>query len=205
MSMSGSDAYDGNSSMSSPGSELSYDHTYHSYDAAAYPLFPPSGSPGFIMSQANPVPVELIDDFPQEDGKRRRRGTSTTATKDTSYNNSRRRAQNRASQRAFRDRKEKHVKDLESRLRELEDKNQTLEQAYADLTNQHSRLKREMDVLAGKAVGESKIKTESDLDAVGELYDEDADGEFERILDGDLGYPDSYSYLGGQLFESTRV
>ena len=45
----------------------------------------------------------------------------------------RRRAQNRIAQRASRDRKEQHIKSLETRLRELEERNQTLENAYVDL------------------------------------------------------------------------
>ena len=59
----------------------------------------------------------------------------------------RRRAQNRASQRAFRERKEKHVQQLEHQLEELETKHRELSQSYSNLDNNHQELKRESDKL----------------------------------------------------------
>lgn len=59
----------------------------------------------------------------------------------------RRRAQNRASQRAFRERKEKHVQHLEHELEELETKHQNLSKSYTDLDSTHSKLKREVQQL----------------------------------------------------------
>ncbi len=56
----------------------------------------------------------------------------------------RRRAQNRASQRAFRERKEKHVQHLEAELSELESKHRTLAKSYTDLDSTHALLKREV-------------------------------------------------------------
>lgn len=53
----------------------------------------------------------------------------------------RRRAQNRASQRAFRERKEKHVKGLEHQLEELHEKHQDLLQSYTKQADEVSRLK----------------------------------------------------------------
>ena len=44
-------------------------------------------------------------------------------------------------QRASRDRKEQHIKALEARLRQLEERNQTLEKSYADL---QERLRRSL-------------------------------------------------------------
>lgn len=52
----------------------------------------------------------------------------------------RRRAQNRASQRAFRERKEKHVKGLEHQLEELHEKHQDLLQSYSKQADEVSRL-----------------------------------------------------------------
>jgi predicted nuclease with TOPRIM domain len=52
----------------------------------------------------------------------------------------RRRAQNRASQRAFRERKEKHVKGLEHQLEDLHEKHQDLLQSYARQTDEVSKL-----------------------------------------------------------------
>lgn len=56
----------------------------------------------------------------------------------------RRRAQNRASQRAFRDRKEKHVKELEHKLQELEDKHSSLSQSHETLQQEYSNTKKQL-------------------------------------------------------------
>ncbi|TFY50226.1 hypothetical protein EVJ58_g11136, partial [Rhodofomes roseus] len=54
-----------------------------------------------------------------------------------------RKEQNRAAQRAFRERKEKHVKDLEDKVAELEAKNQTTESENENLRDLLSRLQNE--------------------------------------------------------------
>lgn len=59
----------------------------------------------------------------------------------------RRRAQNRASQRAFRERKEKHVQHLEHELEELEAKHQNLSRSYTDLDSTYGKLKQEVKQL----------------------------------------------------------
>lgn len=59
----------------------------------------------------------------------------------------RRRAQNRASQRAFRERKEKYVADLQTQLHELESRNRKLEKSRSDLDRANERLQREVDRL----------------------------------------------------------
>ena len=59
----------------------------------------------------------------------------------------RRRAQNRASQRAFRERKEKHVQHLEHELEELESKHRDLSRSYSDLDRTHAQLKQEVKQL----------------------------------------------------------
>lgn len=59
----------------------------------------------------------------------------------------RRRAQNRASQRAFRERKEKHVQHLEHELEELETKHRTLAQSYTDLDSTAAKLRQEVKQL----------------------------------------------------------
>ncbi|KAI1402055.1 hypothetical protein F4819DRAFT_300604 [Hypoxylon fuscum] len=58
---------------------------------------------------------------------------------------SRRRAQNRASQRAYRERKDQRIKDLEILLNEAQKKNDVLGQAYASLQAEYIRLKREQE------------------------------------------------------------
>ena len=56
----------------------------------------------------------------------------------------RRRAQNRASQRAFRERKEKHVQHLEQELEQLESKHQHLTKSYSELDSQHAEAQSEL-------------------------------------------------------------
>lgn len=58
---------------------------------------------------------------------------------------SRRRAQNRASQRAYRERKDQRIKDLEVLLNEAQNKNDVLSQAYAALQAEYIKLKNEQD------------------------------------------------------------
>jgi vacuolar-type H+-ATPase subunit E/Vma4 len=48
-------------------------------------------------------------------------------------------------QRASRDRKEQHIKSLEARLRQLEERNQTLENAYVNLQERLRRSRWEVD------------------------------------------------------------
>ena len=53
----------------------------------------------------------------------------------------RRRAQNRASQRAFRERKEQHVKEVEAKLAEVEAKYESLEEKYRATEQELKHLK----------------------------------------------------------------
>ncbi|KAI0019349.1 hypothetical protein F4780DRAFT_450777 [Xylariomycetidae sp. FL0641] len=61
---------------------------------------------------------------------------------------SRRRAQNRASQRAYRERKDQRIKDLEVLLGEAHQRNDVLSQAYASLQAEYLKLKTDQDVVA---------------------------------------------------------
>ncbi|OAQ62100.1 basic-leucine zipper (bZIP) transcription factor [Pochonia chlamydosporia 170] len=56
---------------------------------------------------------------------------------------SRRRAQNRASQRAYRERKEQRIKDLEQLLQEANQREENLTQAYLSLQAEYQRLRAE--------------------------------------------------------------
>ncbi|KAI8950650.1 hypothetical protein F4801DRAFT_547855 [Xylaria longipes] len=58
---------------------------------------------------------------------------------------SRRRAQNRASQRAYRERKDQRIKDLEGIITDLERKNDVLSKAYDDLKLEYWKLKAQCD------------------------------------------------------------
>ncbi|KAI0550034.1 bZIP transcription factor [Xylaria curta] len=58
---------------------------------------------------------------------------------------SRRRAQNRASQRAYRERKDQRIKDLEGIINDLERKNEVLTKAYENLKAEYWKLKAQYD------------------------------------------------------------
>lgn len=66
-----------------------------------------------------------------------------------SYTNSsqRRRAQNRAAQRAFRERKEKHARDLEVQLSALSEKYNKLEMSHTELNAAYEKLRKTMELL----------------------------------------------------------
>ncbi|KAH8592669.1 hypothetical protein B0O99DRAFT_743555 [Bisporella sp. PMI_857] len=74
--------------------------------------------------------------------KRKKNGTENVITSQVP---SRRRAQNRASQQAFRDRKAKHMRDLEQRLSELENRHNDLTRSYESLQVELSNAKSELD------------------------------------------------------------
>jgi AP-1-like factor len=59
----------------------------------------------------------------------------------------RRRAQNRAAQRAFRERKEKHARDLETQLSALTDKYNKLEASHSDLNAAYEKLRKTIELL----------------------------------------------------------
>ncbi|CAN9106348.1 unnamed protein product [Alternaria alternata] len=59
----------------------------------------------------------------------------------------RRRAQNRAAQRAFRERKEKHARDLEAQLSILNDKYTKLETSHTELNAAYEKLRRTIELL----------------------------------------------------------
>lgn len=66
----------------------------------------------------------------------------------------RRRAQNRAAQRAFRERKEKHARDLEVQLNELTTKYRSLETSHAELTAAYDKLQKTLSLLTEKEENE---------------------------------------------------
>ncbi|KAF2805720.1 uncharacterized protein BDZ99DRAFT_110337 [Mytilinidion resinicola] len=59
----------------------------------------------------------------------------------------RRRAQNRAAQRAFRERKEKHAKDLEAQLAVLTEKYRHLESSHGELNAAYDKLRKTIELL----------------------------------------------------------
>jgi AP-1-like factor len=59
----------------------------------------------------------------------------------------RRRAQNRAAQRAFRERKEKHARDLEAQLTVLTEKYNKLEVSHSELNGAYEKLRKTIELL----------------------------------------------------------
>ncbi|KAF1939983.1 hypothetical protein EJ02DRAFT_242447 [Clathrospora elynae] len=72
---------------------------------------------------------------------------SSAPNERTHTTSGRRRAQNRAAQRAFRERKEKHARDLEAQLSLLSDKYTKLELSHSDLNAAYEKLRKTIELL----------------------------------------------------------
>ncbi|KAM0798379.1 hypothetical protein BDR22DRAFT_383321 [Usnea florida] len=130
-------------------------NTFHFFENSApfnsTAIIPPTHSPSIPITQSDPLPnplsipydrslsQELVGDvdFDQAPG----RGSSDDDKDNLTPAQSRRKAQNRAAQRAFRERKERHVKDLELKLK-------SMDAHSTDLMTENERLKRELDRIA---------------------------------------------------------
>jgi len=136
--------YDGTSSESSASSPLNgYENMYAGNSFMAYPSFPMQ-YPGSAPMGLIPVELDIEGLYEDHDRRRRKNGNEKIVA---SHVHSRRRAQNRASQRAFRDRKEKHMRELEQRLSELEGRHSDLSRSYESLQIEYSSVKQELDRL----------------------------------------------------------
>jgi len=135
--------YDGTSSESSASSPLNgYENMYAGNGYMAYSSFLmqyPTAPVGMI-----PVELDIEGLYEDHDRRKRKNGNEKVVA---SHVHSRRRAQNRASQRAFRDRKEKHMRELEQRLGELESRHSDLSRSYESLQVEYSSVKQELDRL----------------------------------------------------------
>jgi len=140
--------YDGTSEESSPSSPSHgmqrYDQLYSSSGYYGVPQFPyVYHEAEYLQGSIEAVPLEFnIDGLYDETDRRRRRNPKDKNV--SSQVHSRRRAQNRASQRAFRDRKEKHVKELEHRLQDLEEKHSSLSQSHELLQHEYDSAKKQL-------------------------------------------------------------
>jgi len=137
--------YDGTSSESSASSPMNcngFDNIYGGNGFMTYSSYPmqyPATPMGLI-----PVELDIEGLYEDHDRRRRKNGNDKVVA---SHVHSRRRAQNRASQRAFRDRKEKHMRELEARLSELEGRHTDLSRSYESLQLEYSTVKSELDRL----------------------------------------------------------
>ncbi|KAL0261988.1 hypothetical protein SLS55_003423 [Diplodia seriata] len=107
---------------------------------------------------------------------------------------------NRAAQRAFRERKEKHAKDLEAQLAVLSDRYGRLEQSHSELNTAYERLRRTLELLTAPSSSSPSSPSccSSELSppassaggCCGGGEDADADGEFDvegLVLDATVG------------------
>ncbi|KXJ91029.1 hypothetical protein Micbo1qcDRAFT_195841 [Microdochium bolleyi] len=112
--------------------DSSYDLQYAAYHHSEH--LHPSSDPNSAESQ---------QDTPKATTKRKRENRYKNAPPSVL---SRRRAQNRASQRAYRERKDQRIKDLELLLDEAKQKNDVLGHAYATLEAEYVKLKSQQDI-----------------------------------------------------------
>ncbi|KAF1838552.1 hypothetical protein BDW02DRAFT_585823 [Decorospora gaudefroyi] len=122
-----------------------------SYDALAFTNglpTPQQGSPE--IAAHTPMPVGSVDsgigaDF--DDGRGSRTRSSSEEKESLTPAQSRRKAQNRAAQRAFRERKERHVKELETKLSALESSTHSLQSDNERLKAALHRARTENEIL----------------------------------------------------------
>ncbi|MCJ1239458.1 hypothetical protein MMC14_007454 [Varicellaria rhodocarpa] len=141
-------ACDGTSTDSSPSPVMIFSNMENmNYDA-----FP--GSPtSYSLLESHPTSpmVEFTDlTVPYNEDRRRRRSHVIRDKQTLSTMHMRRRAQNRASQRAFRERKEKHAQDLQHQLDELESKHKALQESYEKLRGTNAKIAEELEQLRDK-------------------------------------------------------
>ncbi|KAL8847824.1 MAG: hypothetical protein Q9221_007126 [Calogaya cf. arnoldii] len=109
--------------------------------------------------------VEFTDlTNPVYEDRRRRKSTTNQDKQAISNMGIRRRAQNRASQRAFRDRKEKHVQHLETELSNLESKFRDLKNSHASLGETNEALKAEVETLREEIKTMRVLSVENEFD-----------------------------------------
>ncbi|KAN0068882.1 hypothetical protein V8E54_013051 [Elaphomyces granulatus] len=127
-----------------------FDPSYHSGSLVGPPHSPESSSKTSVTNneiKSDPLhyaPTEVGDDNPS--GRNPGWGSSEEKEQPLNPAQRRRKEQNRAAQRAFRERKEKHVRELEQKLNELQQKS-------SDLHETNERLKREL----------AKVSTENEI------------------------------------------
>ncbi|KAI1140405.1 hypothetical protein F5Y05DRAFT_316507 [Hypoxylon sp. FL0543] len=152
------DEIDTVANLSSPSKSMSYiygDTELYLDSSNASTTSSPMDSPYDLTFQGMyPNPEHGIDrpgDAAQSESQQPTSKPAAKRKRENRYKNappsvlSRRRAQNRASQRAYRERKDQRIKDLEVLLTEAQKKNDVLSQAYSNLQAEYVRLKREQE------------------------------------------------------------
>ncbi|OJD25977.1 hypothetical protein ACJ73_02650 [Blastomyces percursus] len=133
---------EGASDISSPTSPSGMTHPIYTSMRTPYDMIPfGNNSAPYYDPMAGKIPVEYIGSTTLDEHDRRRSKPNSSKDKENVSNmHLRRRAQNRASQRAFRERKERHLKSLEGKLHDLHSKHQNLLQSYHQRTEEVQQL-----------------------------------------------------------------
>ncbi|CCF33982.1 transcription factor PAP1 [Colletotrichum higginsianum] len=135
---------------------------------------------------------EEDEDSPGNDAKRREGGDKVPKKPGrkplTSEPSSKRKAQNRAAQRAFRERKEKHLKDLETKVEELEKASKEASSENSQLRSQIDRMtaelneyKTKMAAMSTRSASHSKSSMGFGASAIGNLSDVNFQFEFPKF------------------------
>ncbi|KFY35905.1 hypothetical protein V494_05489 [Pseudogymnoascus sp. VKM F-4513 (FW-928)] len=155
------DSASGGSSIGSP--DIQQDPKYNSltqYDQFQPYLYQYETPEMYHASQlAATIELKIEDLYDDVDLRTKRATTTAAGNPATSQIHSRRRAQNRASQRAFRNRKEKHVKEVEARLQELEGKYRDLSESYESLQTEYVVAKQELEKLTAEERSHSQSQS----------------------------------------------
>ncbi|KAL9111772.1 MAG: hypothetical protein Q9227_003831 [Pyrenula ochraceoflavens] len=154
----------------------------------------------YYGSQSSKNPIDYHESTSLDEGDRRRKRNSNSSKEKEnvpSMHLQRRRAQNRASQRAFRERKEKHVKGLERQLDNLRDKHQDLLHSYSRKTEEVASLNSRIHSLTSEL---EMLRSTHDV-TFGELLTPD---KFDAVPGSDMYYsgPDFYFDKGAMDMNS---
>ncbi|KAL8966013.1 MAG: hypothetical protein Q9183_003566 [Haloplaca sp. 2 TL-2023] len=134
---------------SDPNSFAAFDQ---SFNFAPHPMIPPPQSPPHSIhheSVPHHMPKDVsLDMQPEFEVYEQGQGRSSEDEKDNlTPAQSRRKAQNRAAQRAFRERKERHVKDLEGKLSNATNQNASLVAEIERLQRENSKFATQNEIL----------------------------------------------------------
>ncbi|KAL8709604.1 MAG: hypothetical protein Q9220_005696 [cf. Caloplaca sp. 1 TL-2023] len=171
------------STESSPSPRMIYNtgKNHHHHNNTYPPLLDPSYLQRRAQQQQQQAAILASVEFtdltaPVYEDRRRRKSTTMQDKQAISNMGIRRRAQNRASQRAFRERKEKHVQHLESELSALEAKHSQLQKSHSNLGESNAQLKAEVETLRTEIRTMRVLGEGGGFDGLGEV-----DGVFETV------------------------
>ncbi|KAF9876263.1 transcription factor PAP1 [Colletotrichum karsti] len=144
-------------------------------------------------SDKRPHPDDEDDEGSPGNDPKRREGAEKVPKKPgrkplTSEPSSKRKAQNRAAQRAFRERKEKHLKDLETKVEELEkaskdasSENSILKAQIEKMTGELNEYKTKLAAMSTRSVSHGKSPMGFGASAIGNLSDVNFQFEFPKF------------------------